>query len=434
MLIARLTVPLLVRSVTSKSVDDTRDDTQNRKRNRDAVSGDVLRRIVLEEGKGGDDSTNVSETNLPGRTNRATVVAAKVHVEPTNDDRHGGVSTGCDEEERCVLKARIIVNGDEDAESDDGNANCKDGEAETMAGLVRDERNGHGKAESHSPRRNGVQLCLNRTVAVSLDDTRREVGVAVSRHNKAKVHESSNDDLVVLEDVLDVLPGDAAITSSGTLVEPQTSSDVLLLVLAEPFGLLGEVGQQEPEEEADQDSSTALNDEDPPPAQVSAHTVQFTNGRSEKTAKCTSKSRTVEKERVPPLRLVSSVPHTNQVKRTRKHACLEHTQEEARGQQPRVVLHQTLQEGDQTEAEHVDGQPHGGLELLEQDVGGDLEEAVGHEEDDEGGVVFVVLKAELFGEVEDIGVGDVDTVCGWLVMRLGRWKQNRTYQGRPAGT
>lgn len=59
-----------------------------------------------------------------------------------------------------------------------------------------------------------------------------------------------------------------------------------------------------------------------------------------------------------------------------------------------------------------------GLELLEQDVGRDLEQDVGHEEDDEGVVVEGAVEAQLLGEAEDVCVGDVDPVCGARI--LGR--------------
>jgi hypothetical protein len=52
-----------------------------------------------------------------------------------------------------------------------------------------------------------------------------------------------------------------------------------------------------------------------------------------------------------------------------------------------------------------------GLEALEKNIGGDLEEDVWHEEDDKGGVVFCLFETKLFRETKDIGVGDIDTVC-----------------------
>jgi hypothetical protein len=69
-----------------------------------------------------------------------------------------------------------------------------------------------------------------------------------------------------------------------------------------------------------------------------------------------------------------------------------------------------LEERGQAEEKHVETQPDMGLEALEKNVGGDLEEDVWHEEDDEGGVVFCLFKAKLFRETKDVGVGDIDTV------------------------
>lgn len=50
------------------------------------------------------------------------------------------------------------------------------------------------------------------------------------------------------------------------------------------------------------------------------------------------------------------------------------------------------------------------LEALEENVGGDLEKDVWHEEDDEGGIVFCLFEAKLFRETKNIGIGDIDTV------------------------
>ena len=54
-----------------------------------------------------------------------------------------------------------------------------------------------------------------------------------------------------------------------------------------------------------------------------------------------------------------------------------------------------------------------GAELFQQDVGGDLEDAVGDEEDDEGRVELdaVCAEPEVLGQVKDVCVGDVDAVC-----------------------
>jgi hypothetical protein len=110
------------------------------------------------------------------------------------------------------------------------------------------------------------------------------------------------------------------------------------------------------------------------------------------------------------LRFVPTIPHADQIKCAWKHASLENTQEEARGEQAGVVGDKSLKQGDQAESEHVDGQPDMGLEVLEQQVGRDLEEDVGDEEDDECRVELVVLEPQLDGQIEDVGIRNVDTV------------------------
>lgn len=67
---------------------------------------------------------------------------------------------------------------------------------------------------------------------------------------------------------------------------------------------------------------------------------------------------------------------------SRKHASLEHTKEEARGQQAGIVLYQALHHGGESKQEHVDREPDVGLELFEQHVAGNLKETVGYKEDD----------------------------------------------------
>ena len=59
-----------------------------------------------------DDAANVAKRNLPRRTDGATVVSTKVHVEPTHDNRHGRVGSAGDEKERAVLHVGMRVDGE----------------------------------------------------------------------------------------------------------------------------------------------------------------------------------------------------------------------------------------------------------------------------------------------------------------------------------
>lgn len=126
---------------------------------------------------------------------------------------------------------------------------------------------------------------------------------------------------------------------------------------------------------------------------------------------------------------------------TGEHARLEKTEEETRSQQATVVLNEALAHGGETEEEHVDRQPHVRLELLEEDVGRNLEQTVRHEEDDECVVVLCAIgivrinEFEVLGKVEDIGVGNVDAVCVVQLARaLAALRAQNTYLGRPRDT
>ncbi|KAI6776850.1 hypothetical protein HG530_000795 [Fusarium avenaceum] len=198
--------------------------------------------------------------------------------------------------------------------------------------------------------------------------TLRKVSVSVRRDNKAEVHEATDDDLVVLEHVEGVAESGLALGAGVALISAQSCRDVVLLLWGEPLRLLGEA---------------ALKDEDPAPAGVATHATHLADGGGEKTAECAGEGGAVEEEGVAALGLVSAVPHADE----------------------------TLEQSGQAEEEHVETQPDMGLKALEEDVGGDLEEDVGHEEDDERGVVFRLFKTELLGEAKYIGIGNVYTVC-----------------------
>lgn len=95
-------VPLSILRPARKAIDDTRNDAQNRESDADRVACHILWCIFLEESKDGDDTADVAETNLPCRSDRAAMVASEIHVEPADDNGHGGICAHGDEEEsRC---------------------------------------------------------------------------------------------------------------------------------------------------------------------------------------------------------------------------------------------------------------------------------------------------------------------------------------------
>ena len=70
-----------------------------------------------------------------------------------------------------VLEVGVVVDVDQDSKSGDTDADCEDSEGEAMFGIIGQGCHQHGECKCCGPRRNGMELSLNRTVAVAFDDT-----------------------------------------------------------------------------------------------------------------------------------------------------------------------------------------------------------------------------------------------------------------------
>lgn len=106
------------------------------------------------------------------------MVAAQVHVEPADDDRHGAVGAHGDEEQGGVLDVPVGVHVQEDGEPGGGHGDGDQGEGEAVLGFVRGEGDHHGEDEGAGPGGDAVELGADRGVAVGSDDAWGEVGVA----------------------------------------------------------------------------------------------------------------------------------------------------------------------------------------------------------------------------------------------------------------
>lgn len=278
---------------------------------------------MAQEGIRGNDTADVSESHLPGSTNGSTMVTSEIHIEPADDDGHGRVGTHRDEEECSILKISVMVDGDQDGEASNGHADGDDAKEEAMLELVREEGDDHCKAKGARPRRDTMQLGLNRAVTVGCDDGRREEGVAIGRDDQAEIHEAANKDLVVLEDSANISEGNLAVRSGTALVNLQSGLDVRSLLRSKPFGILGERGKHEEEKDCHDASEAALKDEDPAPASVVSHVVHLANGGGQETSKGARKRCRAEEERVSLLSFSALIPHTDQVECAREHSGFE---------------------------------------------------------------------------------------------------------------
>ena len=84
------------------------------------------------------------------------MVAAKIHIEPADDDGQGAIGAHCDEEQSCVLKMRLCMDGDEDREAGDGDADGDQGEEETVLEFVGEVGYYHSESEGSGPWGHGV--------------------------------------------------------------------------------------------------------------------------------------------------------------------------------------------------------------------------------------------------------------------------------------
>lgn len=114
------------------------------------------------------------------------MVPAQIHVEPTDDDGHGRVGTHTDKEEGRVLDVRLVMDGQEDREAGDGDADGPDGVGEAVAGQVAQDGDEHGEGKGRSPGGHAMQLGLDVAVAVGLNDGRTEISISVGRSGRVK--------------------------------------------------------------------------------------------------------------------------------------------------------------------------------------------------------------------------------------------------------
>ena len=130
----------------------------------------------------------LTKTNLPRGTDGASMVPAKVQIEPADDDRHCAEAAHDNQKERCVLHMRLVVYREEDRKANDGNADRDYGEGEPMLCLVGQVCNDHCKREGTCPRGNAVQLGADRGVSITV----QEMLFRGRRVRKGETQEPSN--------------------------------------------------------------------------------------------------------------------------------------------------------------------------------------------------------------------------------------------------
>ena len=133
-------------------------------------------------------------------------------------------------------------------------------------------------------------------------------------------------------------------------------------------------------------------------------------GVGEETAESACGKPRAPEEREASLELVAFVVHGHEVRAPGNKSSLKHPKEDAASYQPAVTVDETLTHAGDAPKEAQGGDPGRGRNLAEDEIAGDLEEDVRHEEDLESDVELVTGEVKLLKDTKDANVAEVDAV------------------------
>lgn len=256
-------LPLRILPAHQQIYDGAANTTDPQHAQTDAVTGGIPRRLGLKEDVGGDDTTDVSHTDLERGGHTALVVAGNEVGHPAQDDGLRDVSSGNNEEEGKVLyTAGEVVLGEQDDIPHGRNTQARDAEEIAMLHTIRDPSRAQGQHRRHNEDRNTPNLRHGRSVSKLLDDGGREEGACVARVDDAEVGEGAEVDFGVAHDAAE---GDFvhAVHAGFAGVVAEAGDEHGALGFGEEGCGFGPVGDPPLRHEADDDGQEAFEDEDP---------------------------------------------------------------------------------------------------------------------------------------------------------------------------
>ena len=184
----------------------------------------------------------------------------------------------------------------------------------------------------------------------------------------------------------------------------------LLLLRREERRRLGEVIDGEVCQNRHEHGQDALEDEDPPPALVSTHTVHLRDPVRKDAAERAGHAGRGEEHGLPQLGLAPDIPHRDIVRDTGVQPSLRDAKEESCSEQALEVRDDTHEGHDSAPSDHDSRQPDGRPKAFKEEIGRHLEDAVGEEEDGEGPIVLGPRHVEVLLQAFDLCVADVAAV------------------------
>jgi len=166
-------------------------------------------------------------------------------------------------------------------------------------------------------------------------------------------------------------------------LELQAPDGELLFLQRQPRRSLGKVWETKPDDDGRKRRRNPFQHKKPSPARQAAGLVHMPDAVGNGTTECSGKSRTRDDHGDPDAPLVMPVPKSQIICQPRKEAGLSHAQQPADGRELVKVLARPETNREDTPRKHEEGDPSRRAELLQQQVGRDLEEAVRDEENEE---------------------------------------------------
>jgi len=218
---------LSVLRVEGDKVDGAGDGGETDESKTEGVTLGILGSIRGQETEGSDDPTTVTEADLEGGTNAAPQVSADcgkgisddgseesigtpgltIGTEPTNNNRTSSVLTHSNQKQRSVPHVHTFVDSQEDDQSNDGDKHQREDEDVSPLVIVGGGRDDHTQREGGNPGGDRVELSLNGAETEGSEDSGGEVRITIPRNDEAEIHETTEDDLEILEDAENIPPG-----------------------------------------------------------------------------------------------------------------------------------------------------------------------------------------------------------------------------------
>ena len=263
--------------------------------------------------------------------------------------------------------------------------------------------------------RDGEELDFGRgPPADAVDDGRQEGRVSVQHAVAPELAGTERPDLPVPESPHHVLPAELAAALRVAVLPLVPRLHQCLFLRGQKVRRRRVVGQGHQRDDAQHKGGDAFDDHDPSPAGQALDAVEMAQPEAQEAADGAGQGGRHEEVPDPQGQLVLGVEESQVDVHAGKETGLDGAEEEAAGHEGAVALDEAGAGGDDAPRGDDEGEPSAGGELLEDEVGGDLEEDVGDEEDGDGDLVLVALEVDVCLEVVEASITNVDA-CSILL-------------------